>query len=89
MAQAGTGDPLLQCLHLDKCLLEQQNTKKAQGTKNNSLHEQLGQNMDKKIEKDKKPNCHRVSGAKAEYCACLAVHTHTTREVGKKPKAAL
>ena len=26
--QAGTWDPLLQCLHLDKHLLEQQNTKK-------------------------------------------------------------
>ena len=26
--QAGTWDPLLQCLHLDKHLLEEQNTKK-------------------------------------------------------------
>ena len=31
--QAGTRDPLLQCLYLDKHLLKQQNTKKLSGTK--------------------------------------------------------
>ena len=51
--QAGTWDPLLQCLHLDKPLLQQQNTKKLQGTKNNCLCVQLGQIMDK-IQKDQK-----------------------------------
>ena len=38
----GTWDPLLQCLHPDKDLLEQQNTKKLQGTKNNCGHVQSG-----------------------------------------------
>ena len=28
----------MECLHLDKCLLEQQNTKKLKGTKNNRMH---------------------------------------------------
>ena len=50
---AGTRDPLLQCLHLDKPLLKQQNTKKLYGTKNNCVHA-LGQIMDKKIKKTKK-----------------------------------
>ena len=52
--QAGTWDPLLQCLHLDKRLLKQQNTKKLQGTKNNRVHVQLGQIMDNKIQNDPK-----------------------------------
>ena len=54
--QAGTWDPLLQGLYLAKHL-EQQNTKKLQGTKNNYLHAWLGQILDKKQE-DQKPNCH-------------------------------
>ena len=55
LRQAGTWDPLLQCLHLDTRLLGQQNTKKLQGTKNNCVHAQLGQILDK-IQKDQKPN---------------------------------
>ena len=75
--QAGTWDPLLQCLHLDKGLLEQQNTKKLYGTKNNCTHAQLGQIMDKKIQKDKNKKPTATSeepGAKAGYCAC-PLHT--------------
>ena len=45
---------VLQCLHLDKPLLQQQNTKKLYGTKNNSVHAQLGQILRKKIQKDSK-----------------------------------
>ena len=37
LRQVGSWDPLLQCLHLDKCLLEQQNMKKLYGTKNNHV----------------------------------------------------
>ena len=37
MRQAGTWNPLLKCLHLDKCILKQQNTKKLQVTKNNCV----------------------------------------------------
>lgn len=53
-------DPLLQwpqCLHLDSHLLEQKKTKnkkianKPEGTKYNQVHTQLGQIMDKKIQK--------------------------------------
>lgn len=50
----GTWDPLLlwlQCLHLDKHLLEKQNTKKLQGTENNCGHAQSGQIMGMKIQK--------------------------------------
>ena len=49
---------VLQCLHLDTPLLEQQNTKKPYGTKNNCMNAQLGQIMDRKIQKTEKPNCH-------------------------------
>ena len=52
--QAGTWDPLPQCLQLDKCLLQQQNTKKLYGTKNNCVHAQVGQ-IRNKIQKDQNP----------------------------------
>lgn len=55
--QAGTWDPLLQGLHLDKHLLEKQNTNKLWGTENNYMHEQLGQIMTAKCKKTK-TNCH-------------------------------
>ena len=42
----------LQCLHLDKCLLKQQDTKKLKGTKNNCIYAELGQIMGKKIQKN-------------------------------------
>ena len=48
LGQTGTWDPLLQCLHLDTPLLEQQDTKKLYGTKNNCVHVQLGQILDKR-----------------------------------------
>lgn len=51
--QAGTWDPLLQGLHLDKHLLEKQNTNKLWGTENNYMHEQLGQIMTTKYKKTK------------------------------------
>ena len=40
LKQAGIWDPWLQCLYLDKCFLNQQNTKKVYGTKNNFMHVQ-------------------------------------------------
>ena len=49
-----TWDPLLQPLQLDKWLLEQQNTKKLQGTENNCVHCAVGAGH-KKI---KQPNCY-------------------------------
>ena len=42
----------LQCLHRDIPLPEQQNIKKAYGTKNNPMHEQLGHNLTRKIQRD-------------------------------------
>ena len=45
---------VLQCLHLDTPLPELQNTKKLYGTKNNCMHAQLGQIIDRKIQKDQK-----------------------------------
>ena len=54
LRQAGTWDPSLQCLHQHKRLLQQQNTKKLNGTKNNCVHGRLGQIMDNKIQKDPK-----------------------------------
>ena len=43
MRQTETWDPLLQCWHLDKCLLKQQNIKKLKETKNNCVYVQLDQ----------------------------------------------
>ena len=48
LRKAGTWDPSPQCLQLDKLLLQQQNTKKLFGTKNNCVHEQLEQILDTK-----------------------------------------
>ena len=45
---------VLQCLHLDTPLLEQQNTKKLYGTKNKCVHAQLGQILDPKDTETKK-----------------------------------
>ena len=44
----------LEYLHLDTSLLEQQNTKKLYGTKNNCVHQQLGQILDPKDTKRSK-----------------------------------
>ena len=53
MRQAGTWDlgpfsVVLQCLHLDITLFQQQSTKKLHGTKNNCVHVQLGQIQDQR-----------------------------------------
>lgn len=50
--QAGTWDPWLQSLHLDTSLLQQENTKKLHGTKNNHVPAQLGQILDPKYHKE-------------------------------------
>ena len=64
---------LLQCLHPDKCLLGQQNTKKLQRTKNNCIHVQLEWILDK-IQKSPRPQnpatTYEEPGAKIGYCAC-------------------
>ena len=59
----------LQCLHLDKALLEQTNTKKLYGTKNDCVHAQSGQIP---APKDRKSSNNSTatfeeSGAKAGY----------------------
>ena len=50
---AGNWAPLLQCLHLDTLLFEQQNTKKLYGTKNNCMHAQYRANPGQKIQRPK------------------------------------
>ena len=50
--------PVLQCLPLDSPLLQQQNTKKLYGTKNNCLPVQWGQILDNIHKKTEKPNCY-------------------------------
>ena len=66
---------VLQCLHLDTPLLEQ-NTKKLNGTKNNGMHIQLGQTLDPKdTRRPKNPTAtFEEPGAKAGYCSC-PLHT--------------
>ena len=68
MRQAGTWDPLLQCLHLDQCLLQQQNTRSLEGTKNNCAVA-FRQILHNEIQKDKSKGyapsctqCHQSGG---------------------------
>ena len=70
---------VLQCLHLDIPLLEQQNTKKLYGTENSCMHAWLGQIRTKRYKRqNKKPTATSeelrakcwVLGAKAQYWAC-------------------
>ena len=61
MRQAGTWDlgpfsVVLQCLHLDITLFQQQSTKKLHGTKNNCVHVQLGQIQDQRNKQTNKKN---------------------------------
>lgn len=49
----GPSATMLQCSHLDKFLLKQQNTKELYGTKNKCAHAGLGQILDKKIQRTK------------------------------------
>ena len=100
----GIWDPLLQvlqCLLLNKPLLQQQNTKKPHGTKNNCMPVQLGQILDKRHKKTKTPYFHFwrtrsktwVLEAKARYCAC-PLHTaspkgctkHLSHPSGQSPE---
>ena len=83
LRQAGTWNPFLQCLHLDTPLLQQQNIKKLYWTKNECVHEQLGQILDPKdTKRSKNPTAtfketgtkNRVPEAKEEYYAC-PLHT--------------
>ena len=69
LRQAGTWNPLLRCLHMDKRLLKQQNTKKLYGTKNSCVHMQLGQIMDNKIQRDQK-NPTATSEEQGEQTGC-------------------
>ena len=67
----------LQCLHLDTPLLQQQNTKKLSGTKNNCMPAVRVNSGPKRYKETKKPNCHfwrawsksRGWGPRAGYCA--------------------
>ena len=86
LRQAGTWDPLLQCLHLDKCLLKKQNTKKLYETKNNCMHVQLGQILDNNIQRDQKPNCDFWrAGSKSRVLSMPPAYS-TAKGVGKPPK---
>ena len=80
---SGAWDRLLQpcnaCTWTHLSWSKQQNMKKLCGAKNNCMHAQLGQIMNKKIQKrPKKPQMatsedlgeKKVSGAKAGYCEC-------------------
>ena len=62
----------LPCLHLDNRLLEQQDTKKLYGTKNNCVHVQLGQILDKRYKRPKKAQLPLLKSQqqKAGHCTC-------------------
>ena len=74
---------VLQCLHLDTPLLEQQNTKKLDGTKNNCMHMQLGQILDKRYKDQKNPTATfeepraKAGGREQKQVLCMPP-THNT-----------
>ena len=55
LRQAGTWEPLVHCLHLDKNLLKQQDTKKLKGTKNDCMPEQWDKLWATRYKKAKTP----------------------------------
>ena len=65
---------VLQCLHLDKPLFQQQNTKKLYGTKNNFMHSQLGvlsTNSGQKTQRDQKTQMPLLKAqSKSRVLAC-------------------
>jgi len=71
--------PSAECLHLDKCLLEQQSMKKnllkIKFTKNSYLHAQLGPIVDKKIQKDPKPSCPSWRARSKSRVPPITLHT--------------
>lgn len=81
---------MLQNLHLDTPLLKLQNTKKLYGTKNNSVHVQLGLIMDK-IHKDQKSPVATFEGpgAEAGHCTrlCTAHHQRGRQTPSASPPA--
>lgn len=82
--RAGTWDPWLQRLHLDSRLLQQQSTKKLSGTKNNYVHEQLGQ-ITGKIQRDQKAQLLLLKSREQKQ----GTSGYTTEGVGKPPKPPL
>lgn len=87
--EAGTWDPLLWSLHLDKHLLQQQHTKKLQGTKTNCMHEQVGQIVNNKKQKGQKLNSYFWGIQRnSKVLHTIPVHS-TTKWVGKAPKPPL
>ena len=84
--EPGTWDPLLQCLHLDKCLLEQHNTKKLWGTKNSSVHTIIWAKL---WTKRPQLNCYfLVRRGKSRVLAMIPAHS-ITKGVGRPPKPPL
>ena len=85
MRQAGTWGPLLQCSHLDKCLLQEQNKRNYKGPKVSMYMCSWGQMMNKKIQKDQNCNFHfwsaRSKSRESARDLCMKHHQegqHTT-----------
>ena len=85
MRRAGTWDHLLQCLHLNKRLLEQQTTKKLEETKNNCGHVQLGHILDNTIQKDQRPQLPLLKGLEQKQGTAHAPCTEHHQRAGRTP----
>ena len=64
LRQAGVQNTMLQCMVLEKALLEHQNTKKLYGTENNCMRVQLEQMLDEDTKKPKNLTATLESAAK-------------------------
>ena len=71
----------------DRCLFQLKKTHKLYGTKNSCVHVQLGQIMDKSIQKDQKPNCHFWRARSKNGVLRMPLAHTTTKRVGKPSKA--
>lgn len=90
MKQAGTWDPLLQSLHLDKSLPEQQKTKKLQGTKNNCMHAcAVGANYKQWDRKRPKPKGHFWGARSKSRVPGMSPAHSTIKRVSRPPKPSL
>ena len=82
---------MLKCLHLDTPLLQEQNTKKLYGTKNNYGYAKLGQILDKRDQNTQLPLLKSLEQKKGcwEQKQGTAHAPCTTKGVGKSPKPPL
>ena len=81
MRQTGIWNPLLESLQLDKCLLQQQNANKLQGSKNDYTHAVMA--IEQKVQNPTASS--EAPGTKARYCE-WSLHRAPQRGARRPPR---